>query len=93
MLNIQIPQSVGSIINVLTKICQNKNDSTKNVILQLAQPAFILARMYIAQVYIYKLLSDISLHIVCVRSNIYFFRLFLHFYIFIHFHTLVKELQ
>ncbi|XP_032662942.1 mitochondrial potassium channel ATP-binding subunit isoform X1 [Odontomachus brunneus] len=60
VLNIQIPQSVGSIINVLTKICQSKNDSTKNVILQLAQPAFILARMYIAQafftfLYIYTL--------------------------------------
>ncbi|XP_011150511.2 ATP-binding cassette sub-family B member 8, mitochondrial [Harpegnathos saltator] len=60
LLNIRIPQSVGSIINVLTKICQDKTDSTKNVILQLAQPAFILARMYIAQafftfVYIYTL--------------------------------------
>ncbi|XP_018312315.1 ATP-binding cassette sub-family B member 8, mitochondrial isoform X2 [Mycetomoellerius zeteki] len=51
LLNIQIPQCVGSVINVLTEICQNKNDSAKQVILQLTQPAFILARMYIAQAF------------------------------------------
>lgn len=50
LLNIQIPQCVGSVINVLTEICQNKSDSAKQVILQLTQPAFILGRMYIAQV-------------------------------------------
>lgn len=50
LLNIQIPQCVGSVINVLTEICQNKSDSAKQVILQLTQPAFILARMYITQV-------------------------------------------
>ncbi|XP_014473011.1 PREDICTED: ATP-binding cassette sub-family B member 8, mitochondrial [Dinoponera quadriceps] len=60
LLNIQIPQSVGGIINVLTRICQSKNESIKNVILQLAQPAFVLSRMYIAQafftfIYIYTL--------------------------------------
>ncbi|KAG5314660.1 ABCB8 protein, partial [Pseudoatta argentina] len=60
LLNIQIPQCVGSVINVLTEICQNKNDSAKQVIFQLTQPAFILARMYITQafftfVYIYTL--------------------------------------
>ncbi|XP_029661506.1 ATP-binding cassette sub-family B member 8, mitochondrial [Formica exsecta] len=60
LLNIQIPQCVGSVINVLTEICQNKSDSTKQIILQLTQPAFVLARMYIAQafftfVYIYTL--------------------------------------
>ncbi|KMQ92934.1 atp-binding cassette sub-family b member mitochondrial [Lasius niger] len=60
LLNIQIPQCVGSIINVLTEICQSKSDSTKQIILQLTQPAFVLARMYIVQafftfVYIYTL--------------------------------------
>ncbi|XP_072756089.1 mitochondrial potassium channel ATP-binding subunit [Anoplolepis gracilipes] len=60
LLNIQIPQCVGSVINVLTEICQSKSDSTKQIILQLTQPAFVLARMYIAQafftfVYIYTL--------------------------------------
>jgi len=50
LLNIRIPQCVGSVINVLTMISQNKNDSTKEVILQLTRPAFVLARMYIAQV-------------------------------------------
>ncbi|XP_020285602.1 ATP-binding cassette sub-family B member 8, mitochondrial isoform X1 [Pseudomyrmex gracilis] len=60
LLNIQIPQCVGSVINVLTEICKNKSDSAKQVILQLTQPAFTLARMYIAQafftfVYIYTL--------------------------------------
>ncbi|KYM97232.1 PREDICTED: ATP-binding cassette sub-family B member 8, mitochondrial-like [Cyphomyrmex costatus] len=60
LLNIQIPQCVGSVINVLTEICQNKQDSAKQVILQLTQPAFTLARMYIVQafftfVYIYTL--------------------------------------
>ncbi|GAB1868204.1 Mitochondrial potassium channel ATP-binding subunit [Camponotus japonicus] len=60
LLNIQIPQCVGSIINVLTEICQSKNDSTKEIFMHLTQPAFVLARMYIAQafftfVYIYTL--------------------------------------
>lgn len=60
LLNIQIPQCVGSVINVLTEICQNRNDSAKQVILQLIQPAFTLGRMYIAQafftfIYIYTL--------------------------------------
>lgn len=35
---------------MLTEICRNKNDSAKQVILQLTQPAFILGRMYLAQV-------------------------------------------
>lgn len=60
LLNIQIPQCVGGVINVLTEICRSKSDSAKQVILQLTRPAFILARMYIAQafltfVYIYAL--------------------------------------
>ncbi|XP_012231551.1 mitochondrial potassium channel ATP-binding subunit isoform X2 [Linepithema humile] len=60
LLNIQIPQCVGSVINVLTEICQTKSDSAKQVIMQLTKPAFALARMYIAQafftfVYIYAL--------------------------------------
>ncbi|XP_071644922.1 mitochondrial potassium channel ATP-binding subunit isoform X1 [Temnothorax longispinosus] len=60
LLNIQIPQCVGSVINVLTEICQNKSDSAKHVILQLTQPAFVLGRMYFAQafftfIYIYTL--------------------------------------
>ncbi|XP_011160344.1 mitochondrial potassium channel ATP-binding subunit [Solenopsis invicta] len=60
LLNIQIPQCVGNVINVLTEICQNKNESVKQVISQLTQPAFNLGRMYIAQafftfVYIYTL--------------------------------------
>ncbi|XP_070515194.1 mitochondrial potassium channel ATP-binding subunit isoform X2 [Cardiocondyla obscurior] len=60
LLNIQIPQCVGSVINVLTEICQSKSDSAKQVILHLTEPAFILGRMYIAQafftfVYIYTL--------------------------------------
>lgn len=50
LLNIQIPQCVGSVINVLTEICQTKTDSTKQVMLQLTQPACILARMYLTQV-------------------------------------------
>lgn len=62
LLNIQIPRCVGSVINVLTEICQNthKSDSTREVILQLTRPAFALARMYIMQAlftfaYIYTL--------------------------------------
>ncbi|XP_011254233.1 ATP-binding cassette sub-family B member 8, mitochondrial [Camponotus floridanus] len=60
LLNIQIPQCVGSVINVLTEICQSKSDSTNEIFMQLTQPAFVLARMYIAQafftfVYIYTL--------------------------------------
>lgn len=61
VLNIWIPQYVGSVINVLTKVSKNKGDETvQNVLLQLTQPAFALARMYIAQafftfVYIYTL--------------------------------------
>lgn len=60
LLNIQIPQCVGGVINVLTEICQNRNESAKQVILQLTQPAFVLARMYLAQafftfIYIYTL--------------------------------------
>ncbi|XP_033321351.2 mitochondrial potassium channel ATP-binding subunit [Megalopta genalis] len=61
LLNIWIPQYVGSVINVLTRVCQNTgNVSEKNLLLELAQPAFALARMYIAQafftfIYIYTL--------------------------------------
>lgn len=60
ILNIWIPQSIGNVINVLTKICQSKEDIVKTVLLQLTTPAFALARMYIAQafftfVYIYML--------------------------------------
>ncbi|XP_012540533.2 mitochondrial potassium channel ATP-binding subunit [Monomorium pharaonis] len=60
LLNIQIPQCVGNVINVLSEICQTKNESVKQVILQLTQPAFVLGRMYLAQafftfVYIYTL--------------------------------------
>ncbi|KAI4481088.1 hypothetical protein M0804_009714 [Polistes exclamans] len=52
MLNIWIPQSVGNIINVLTKIVQDKEDnSTRNTLEMLLKPAFILARMYIAQAF------------------------------------------
>lgn len=51
MLNIWIPQSVGNIINVLTKIVQDKrNDSTRNTLEMLLKPTFLLARMYVAQV-------------------------------------------
>lgn len=50
ILNIWIPQSIGNVINVLTKICQSKKDIVKTVLLQLTTPAFALARMYIAQV-------------------------------------------
>lgn len=51
MLNIWIPQSVGNIINVLTKIVQDKgNDSTRNTLEMLLKPSFMLARMYVAQV-------------------------------------------
>ncbi|XP_068975561.1 mitochondrial potassium channel ATP-binding subunit [Bombus flavifrons] len=61
VLNIWIPQHVGNVINILTKICQTKGeDSLKTVLLQLTEPAFALARMYVAQalftfVYIYML--------------------------------------
>ncbi|XP_076238372.1 mitochondrial potassium channel ATP-binding subunit [Calliopsis andreniformis] len=61
VLNIWIPQYVGNVINVLTKVCQNTADDTmRNVLSQLTEPAFALARMYIAQafftfVYIYTL--------------------------------------
>ncbi|XP_031845301.1 mitochondrial potassium channel ATP-binding subunit isoform X1 [Nomia melanderi] len=52
ILNIWIPQCVGSVINVLTKICQNNEvGSEKNMLLQLTEPAFALARMYIAQAF------------------------------------------
>ncbi|KAI4498969.1 hypothetical protein M0802_005835 [Mischocyttarus mexicanus] len=52
MLNIWIPQSVGNIINVLTKIVQDKGgNSTRNTLEMLLKPAFILARMYIAQAF------------------------------------------
>lgn len=50
ILNIWIPQSIGNVINVLTKICQSKEDIVKTVLLQLTTPAFALARMYITQV-------------------------------------------
>lgn len=51
VLNIWIPQHVGNVINILTKICQTKGeDSLKTVLLQLTEPAFALARMYVAQV-------------------------------------------
>nr|XP_050862697.1 mitochondrial potassium channel ATP-binding subunit isoform X1 [Vespula vulgaris] len=52
MLNIWIPQSVGNIINVLTKIVQDKrNDSTRNTLEMLLKPTFLLARMYVAQAF------------------------------------------
>ncbi|KAL2711495.1 mitochondrial potassium channel ATP-binding subunit isoform X1, partial [Vespula squamosa] len=52
MLNIWIPQSVGNIINVLTKIVQDKgNDSTRNTLEMLLKPSFMLARMYVAQAF------------------------------------------
>ncbi|XP_011338848.1 ATP-binding cassette sub-family B member 8, mitochondrial isoform X2 [Ooceraea biroi] len=52
LLNIRIPQCVGSVINVLTEeIFQNKSDSMKKLIVQLARPAFVLVRMYIAQAF------------------------------------------
>nr|KAF7407035.1 hypothetical protein H0235_014691 [Vespula pensylvanica] len=52
MLNIWIPQSVGNIINVLTKIVQDKrNDSTRNTLEMLLRPTFLLARMYVAQAF------------------------------------------
>ncbi|XP_076656791.1 mitochondrial potassium channel ATP-binding subunit [Halictus rubicundus] len=61
ILNIWIPQYVGNVINVLTKVAKsNGDDNKKNLLLQLTQPAFALARMYIAQafftfMYIYTL--------------------------------------
>ncbi|XP_076620702.1 mitochondrial potassium channel ATP-binding subunit isoform X1 [Colletes latitarsis] len=61
VLNIWIPQCVGDVINVLTKVCQNKGEDTvKHVLLQLTKPAFALARMYTVQalftfIYIYTL--------------------------------------
>lgn len=51
VLNIWIPQCVGDVINILTTVCQNRGDDTaKHMLLQLTKPAFVLARMYIAQV-------------------------------------------
>ncbi|XP_053974504.1 mitochondrial potassium channel ATP-binding subunit [Hylaeus volcanicus] len=61
VLNIWIPQCVGDIINVLTKVCQNQGTNTVyRVLSQLTKPAVALGRMYIAQalftfVYIYTL--------------------------------------
>ncbi|KAF3429366.1 hypothetical protein E2986_09593 [Frieseomelitta varia] len=61
VLNIWIPQHIGNVINVLTKICQTRGEnSLKTMLLQLTEPAFALARMYVAQalftfVYIYTL--------------------------------------
>ncbi|KAG7205623.1 hypothetical protein KM043_007586 [Ampulex compressa] len=61
LLNIWIPQCVGSVINVLTDVCRTKGDeSVGSILSQLTEPAFALARMYIAQafftfVYIYTL--------------------------------------
>ncbi|XP_026672444.1 ATP-binding cassette sub-family B member 8, mitochondrial, partial [Ceratina calcarata] len=61
LLNIWIPQNVGNVINVLTRICQtNEDDTMKNILSQLITPVFTLARMYVAQafftfVYIYML--------------------------------------
>lgn len=52
VLNIWIPQNVGNVINVLTKICQTKGeDNMKNILSQLVTPAFALARMYVAQAF------------------------------------------
>ena len=56
MLNIWIPQCVGEIINVITRVrhdgkaSYNGGDSLTSVFQQLAEPAFKLARMYVAQV-------------------------------------------
>ncbi|XP_076283158.1 mitochondrial potassium channel ATP-binding subunit isoform X1 [Lasioglossum baleicum] len=60
ILNIWIPQYVGNVINVLTKVSKSNGDDKKNLLLQLTRPAFALARMYIAQalftfMYIYML--------------------------------------
>ncbi|KOC64653.1 ATP-binding cassette sub-family B member 8, mitochondrial, partial [Habropoda laboriosa] len=61
VLNIWIPQKVGNVINVLTKILSSKeHNAVKNVLSQLTEPAFALARMYVAQAlftfaYIYML--------------------------------------
>ncbi|XP_053996534.1 mitochondrial potassium channel ATP-binding subunit [Hylaeus anthracinus] len=61
VLNIWIPQCVGDIINVLTKVCQNQGTNTVyRVLSQLTKPAVALGHMYIAQalftfVYIYTL--------------------------------------
>ncbi|XP_046833318.1 mitochondrial potassium channel ATP-binding subunit isoform X1 [Vespa crabro] len=77
MLNIWIPQSVGNIINVLTKIVQDKgNDSTRNTLEMLLRPTFLLARMYVAQafftfVYIYTL-SQIGERVAMkLRQNVF----------------------
>lgn len=61
LLNIWIPQGIGNIINILTQLYQSKGgDSVQSVLTQLTEPAFAMARLYIAQafftfVYIYTL--------------------------------------
>ena len=60
ILNIWIPQGVGNVINVLTQLYQSKEDDVRNMLSQLTEPAFAMARLYIAQafftfVYIYTL--------------------------------------
>lgn len=62
MLNIWIPQGVGDVINVLTKVSQvaDKSDEAKSIFFQLAVPAYNLGKMYLAQafftfIYIYTL--------------------------------------
>ncbi|KAK2583227.1 hypothetical protein KPH14_009245 [Odynerus spinipes] len=51
MLNIWIPQSVGNVINVLTKVIQNREGNSRHTLELLLKPAFSLARMYIAQAF------------------------------------------
>lgn len=61
ILNIWIPQCVGHVVNVITKVRkEGKNgfdDSTimTSIFQQLAAPAFSLARMYVIQVCKYTL--------------------------------------
>nr|XP_003704861.1 PREDICTED: ATP-binding cassette sub-family B member 8, mitochondrial [Megachile rotundata] len=61
LLNIWIPQGIGNIINVLTQLYQSKEDGTvQSILTQLTEPAFAMARLYLAQafftfVYIYTL--------------------------------------
>ncbi|XP_034952515.1 mitochondrial potassium channel ATP-binding subunit [Chelonus insularis] len=55
ILNIWIPQSVGHVVNVITKVRQGTNNYDNNfytsIFQQLAAPAFRLARMYLIQAF------------------------------------------
>lgn len=49
MLNIWIPQSVGNVINVLTRVIQVKDNDSRYTLQLLLKPALDLAHMYIVQ--------------------------------------------